>query len=89
MNFFFTFHLQDTILCKLILHEYSVKMNMNLPTYETSHKPGLIPAFVSSVLFDNKTFKGETALSKKEAERVAACTVIKYILGLLKLFLID
>lgn len=64
-------------------------MNMNLPTYETSHKPGLIPAFVSSVLFDNKTFKGETALSKKEAERVAACTVIKYILGLLKLFLID
>ncbi|XP_064962624.1 double-stranded RNA-binding protein 1-like isoform X3 [Musa acuminata AAA Group] len=71
----------DTILCKLILHEYSVKMNMNLPTYETSHKPGLIPAFVSSVLFDNKTFKGETALSKKEAERVAACTVIKYILG--------
>ncbi|KAJ8464140.1 hypothetical protein OPV22_026692 [Ensete ventricosum] len=71
----------DTILCKLILHEYSVKMNMNLPTYETSHKPGLIPAFVSSVLFDNKTFKGETAMSKKEAERVAARTVIKYILG--------
>ncbi|URE22568.1 Double-stranded RNA binding motif [Musa troglodytarum] len=71
----------DTILCKLILHEYSVKMSMNLPTYETSHKPGLIPAFVSSVLFDNKTFKGETAMSKKEAERVAARAVIKYILG--------
>lgn len=72
---------QSNLIFKSILNEYAVKMNLKLPTYETSRGPGEIPAFVSSVSFDNKTFKGDFGKSKREAEQIGARTVIEFILG--------
>ncbi|XP_042438367.1 double-stranded RNA-binding protein 1-like isoform X1 [Zingiber officinale] len=71
----------NSAIFKSILYEYAVKMNLKLPTYETCTGLGTIPMFISSVSFDNKTFKGEFGRSKKEAEQIGARAVIKFILG--------
>ncbi|WOL05993.1 hypothetical protein Cni_G14725 [Canna indica] len=70
-----------TIFCKSVLHEYAVKMNMKMPTYNTSQEPAVTPVFISSVSFDNKIFTGAVAKSKKEAEQNGARSVIEFILG--------
>ncbi|XP_074558100.1 uncharacterized protein LOC141813993 [Curcuma longa] len=72
----------NLVIFKCILNEYAVKMNLKLPTYETCKGSGSILMFVSSVSFDNKTFKGEFGNSKKEAEQMGARAVIEFILGL-------
>ncbi|XP_042433897.1 double-stranded RNA-binding protein 4-like isoform X2 [Zingiber officinale] len=71
----------NSAIFKSILYEYAVKMNLKLPTYETCTGLGTIPMFISSVSFDNNTFKGDFGRSKKEAEQIGARAVIKFILG--------
>nr|XP_010924868.1 double-stranded RNA-binding protein 4 isoform X3 [Elaeis guineensis] len=72
----------DTTFCKSILHEYAVKMSVEKPTYTTSQlKRVLLPSFISSLVFDGKTYTGAAGRSKKEAEQIAARAVIQSILG--------
>nr|XP_010924844.1 double-stranded RNA-binding protein 1 isoform X1 [Elaeis guineensis] len=72
----------DTTFCKSILHEYAVKMSVEKPTYTTSQlKRVLLPSFISSLVFDGKTYTGAAGRSKKEAEQIAARAVIQSILA--------
>lgn len=73
-----------TALCKSIMNEYAVKMNMERPTYDTvqpKELQGLLPVFVSSSIFNGVTFTGDRATNKKEAEKFAARSAILSILG--------
>uniref|UniRef100_A0A5B7AI71 Putative double-stranded RNA-binding protein 4 isoform X3 n=1 Tax=Davidia involucrata TaxID=16924 RepID=A0A5B7AI71_DAVIN len=72
---------EDTVFCKSILNEYAVKMNMGKPTYETIQPEGLLPVFVSSLVFNGVTYTGDAGRNKKEAEQLAARAVILSILG--------
>ncbi|PSS35986.1 Double-stranded RNA-binding protein [Actinidia chinensis var. chinensis] len=72
---------QDTIFCKSILNEYAVKMSLEKPTYKTIQPEGLLPVFVSSLVFNGVTYTGEPGRNKKEAEQLAARAVILSISG--------
>ncbi|OVA05827.1 Double-stranded RNA-binding domain [Macleaya cordata] len=72
---------EDTIFCKSILNEFAVKMNLEKPTYTTTQSEGLLPVFISSLVFDGKTYTGTAGRNKKDAEQLAARTVIQSILG--------
>ncbi|KAJ7964509.1 Double-stranded RNA-binding protein [Quillaja saponaria] len=75
------FH-EDTVFCKSILNEFSMKMNLPLPTYNTSSQPGgLIPLFVSSLVFNGVVYTGDAGRSKKEAEQLAARSAILSLMG--------
>ncbi|XP_021296460.1 double-stranded RNA-binding protein 4-like isoform X2 [Herrania umbratica] len=63
---------EDTVFCKSILNEFAVKMNMEMPSYDTIQSEGLIPLFVSSLVFNGVTYSGKTGRNKKEAEQLAA-----------------
>ena len=71
------------LFCKSILHEFAVKTKADQPTYSTDHLEGVSPMtlFVSSVLFSGKTYTGEAAVNKKDAEQKAAHVAVKSILG--------
>ncbi|XP_031259778.1 double-stranded RNA-binding protein 1-like isoform X2 [Pistacia vera] len=71
----------DTIFCKLILNEFAMKRNLEKPTYSTDRPEGLLPVFVSSVVFDGATYTGEPGKNKKEAEQLAARAAISSLLG--------
>ncbi|KAK8631169.1 hypothetical protein V6N13_079930 [Hibiscus sabdariffa] len=71
----------DTIFCKSILNEFVVKIKLELPTYTTVQLEGLPPIFVSTLVFNGETYKGETGRSKKEAEQLAARAVIQSLLA--------
>ncbi|KAM3406109.1 hypothetical protein ACQJBY_000257 [Aegilops geniculata] len=77
------YSIQGVVFCKSILHEFSVKTKADQPTYSTDHLEGVSPMtlFVSSVLFSGKTYTGEAAVSKKDAEQKAAHVAVKSILG--------
>uniref|UniRef100_A0A5B7BGK9 Putative double-stranded RNA-binding protein 4 isoform X3 n=1 Tax=Davidia involucrata TaxID=16924 RepID=A0A5B7BGK9_DAVIN len=72
---------QDPLLCKSILHEFAVKMNLDIPTYTTNHAEEPHPIFVSSLVFYAKTYTGDVAGSKKVAQQLAARTAIQSLLG--------
>ncbi|XP_058087355.1 double-stranded RNA-binding protein 4-like [Magnolia sinica] len=73
---------EDPVFCKSILYEYTVKMKLEKPTYNTSQtEGGLLPVFVSSLTFDGKSYTGAAGRNKKEAEQMAARAVILSILG--------
>ncbi|KAG1368067.1 putative Mitogen-activated protein kinase 9 [Cocos nucifera] len=73
---------EDTTFCKSILHEYAVKMNIEKPIYTTSQSEGgLLPSFISSLVFDGKTYTGAAGRNKKEAEQMAARAIIESILA--------
>ncbi|XP_040996346.1 uncharacterized protein LOC121242543 isoform X1 [Juglans microcarpa x Juglans regia] len=72
---------QDTVFCKSILHEFAVKMNMEIPTYNTIQPQGLLPVFISSLVFNGVMYTGEAGRNKKEAEQLAARAVILSLLG--------
>ncbi|XXG83973.1 hypothetical protein AAC387_Pa10g1602 [Persea americana] len=72
---------EDTVFCKSILNEFAVKMNLEKPTYVTSQPEGLLPIFISSLVFNGRTYIGGPGRSKREAEQLAARTVIQSILG--------
>ncbi|KAJ8773990.1 hypothetical protein K2173_009421 [Erythroxylum novogranatense] len=67
---------EHTVFCKSILYEFAVKMNLQMPIYNTVKTPGLLPSFVCSVVFDGLTYSGKIGRSKKEAEQLAARAVI-------------
>ncbi|XP_022728379.1 double-stranded RNA-binding protein 1-like isoform X2 [Durio zibethinus] len=67
---------EDTVFCKSILNEFAVKMNLEMPTYNTIQFEGFLPLFVSSLVFNGVTYSGETGRNKKEAEQLAARAVI-------------
>ncbi|KAG5552784.1 hypothetical protein RHGRI_010773 [Rhododendron griersonianum] len=75
--------IQDTIFCKSILNEYAVKMDLEMPTYTTIQPGGVLPVFVSNLLFNGATYTSELAKSKKEAEQLVARAVIQSIMGIL------
>ncbi|XP_035543095.1 uncharacterized protein LOC109007393 [Juglans regia] len=72
---------QDTVFCKSIFHEFAVKMNLEMPTYNTIQPQGLLPVFISSLVFNGVMYTGEAGINKKEAEQLAARAVILLILG--------
>ncbi|XP_077244018.1 uncharacterized protein LOC143884375 [Tasmannia lanceolata] len=72
---------EDTVFCKSILNEFAVKMNVEMPKYNTTQSEGLLPVFVSSLSFDGTSYTGGAGKNKKEAEQMAARTAIQSILG--------
>lgn len=75
---------QDTVFCKSILNEYATKMNLEKPTYTTRstiQPKGLLPVFISSLVFNGVNYTGEVGRNKKEAEQLAARAVILSIFG--------
>lgn len=72
---------EDTVFCKSILNEFAVKMNMENPIYNTVQSGGLLPTFVSSLVFNGVSYTGEVGRTKKEAEQLAARAVIISLLG--------
>ena len=56
-------------------------MNLEKPTYTTVQPEGLLPVFVSSLVFSGVTYTGDAGRNKKEAEQLAARAVILSILG--------
>ncbi|XP_021661761.2 double-stranded RNA-binding protein 4 isoform X1 [Hevea brasiliensis] len=72
---------QDTVFCKSILNEFASKMQLQKPTYNTTQPQGLLPIFVSSLVFNGVTYTGETGRTKKEAEQLAARAVILSLMG--------
>lgn len=74
--------------CKSILHEYSVKANVEKPVYSTSRSEGQLPLIIGSVVLDGKTYKGDPARNKKEAEQTVARAAIESILGMFVLFIL-
>ncbi|CAL5370880.1 unnamed protein product [Camellia sinensis] len=73
--------IEDTVFCKSILNEYAVKTNLEKPTYNTIQPGGLLPVFVSSLIFNGVMYTGEAGRNKKEAEQLAARAVILSVLG--------
>lgn len=69
--------------CKSILNEFAVKMNLEMPTYSTIQSEGLLPTFISSLVFSGESYTGEAGRNKKEAEQLAARAVILSLLGIL------
>ncbi|KAH7852439.1 hypothetical protein Vadar_024800 [Vaccinium darrowii] len=72
---------EDTVFCKSILNEYATKMNLEKPTYTTIQPKGLLPVFISSLVFNGDNHTGEAGRTKKEAEQLAAQAVILSIFG--------
>ncbi|XP_039043386.1 double-stranded RNA-binding protein 4-like isoform X2 [Hibiscus syriacus] len=70
----------DIMLCKSILNEFVVKTNLELPAYTTIQSEGLPPVFVSTLVLNGATYRGETGRTKKEAEQLAARAVIQSLL---------
>ncbi|KAI3922957.1 hypothetical protein MKW98_007088 [Papaver atlanticum] len=70
---------KDSLCCKSILSEYAAKMKLPFPTYTTTRIELL--DFISSLVFDGKTYIGHLARNKKDAEKLAAREVIISILG--------
>lgn len=56
-------------------------MNLEKPTYTTVQPEGLLPVFISSLVFNGVTYTGNAGRNKKEAEQLAARSVILSILG--------
>ncbi|KAK9271606.1 hypothetical protein L1049_001968 [Liquidambar formosana] len=71
---------EDTVFCKSILNEFAVKMNLEKPIYNTIQSEGLLPVFISSLVFNGVTYTGVAARNKKEAEQLGARAVILSIL---------
>ncbi|KAG4140825.1 hypothetical protein ERO13_D06G041233v2 [Gossypium hirsutum] len=56
-------------------------MNLEMPTYNTIQSGGVLPLFVSTLVFNGATYRGETGRNKKEAEQLAARVVIQSLLA--------
>ncbi|KAJ6688025.1 RIBONUCLEASE III [Salix koriyanagi] len=73
----------ETVFCKSILNEFAVKVNREKPTYNSVQLPGTLPVFTSTLVFDGVSYTGDAGRNKKEAEQLAARTVILSLLGTL------
>lgn len=74
--------------CKSILNEFATKMNMEMPTYNTIKREGLLPVFVSSLVFNGASYTGGFGKNKKEAEQLAARVAILSLLGMVAIRII-
>ncbi|KAF5739002.1 double-stranded RNA-binding protein 4 isoform X3 [Tripterygium wilfordii] len=72
---------EETTFCKSILNEYAVKMNFDIPAYNTVQSEGSLPCFTSSLVFNAVFYTGKAGKNKKEAEQLAARAVILSLLG--------
>ncbi|KAL2926510.1 Double-stranded RNA-binding protein 4 [Bienertia sinuspersici] len=72
---------QDKVFCKSILNEFAEKKNIEKPKYDTIKIEGLIPVFVSSLVFNGVKYAGQHGVNKKEAEQLAARAAILSILA--------
>ncbi|KAJ1388651.1 Double-stranded RNA-binding domain [Sesbania bispinosa] len=73
--------LPDLMYCKSILNEYAVKRNLKSPEYTTTQEGKLHPIFVSTLVFNGKSYTGKVGKSKKEAEQLAAFATVQSLLG--------
>ncbi|KAL2934513.1 Double-stranded RNA-binding protein 4, partial [Bienertia sinuspersici] len=71
----------DGVFCNSILNEFAGKMKIEKPKYDTVKIEGLIPAFFSSLVFNGVKYTGPHGVNKKEAEQLAARTVILSIIA--------
>ncbi|KAJ1380642.1 Double-stranded RNA-binding domain [Sesbania bispinosa] len=72
--------LPDLMYCKSILNEYAVKRNLKIPQYITTQEGKLHPVFVSTLVFNGKSYTGKVGKSKKEAEQLAAFATVQSLL---------
>ncbi|XVE58843.1 hypothetical protein DITRI_Ditri04bG0201700 [Diplodiscus trichospermus] len=72
---------EDPKCCKSILNEYAFRTNHTSPKYTTIQQDKSHPVYVSSLVFDGKTYTGEVGGSKKEAEQLVARITIESLLG--------
>lgn len=61
-------------------------MDLDIPTYTSIQPEGLLPIFVSSLVFNGATYRGDIGRTKKEAEQLAARAAILSLLGICLLF---
>lgn len=67
---------EDSVFCKSILNEYAAKLHVEKPIYKTEELEGLLPVFVSSVVFNGKLYVGKKGRNKRESQQLAARAVI-------------
>ncbi|KAE9591291.1 hypothetical protein Lal_00038494 [Lupinus albus] len=73
--------LENTMFSKSIMNEYATKLNVAMPTYSTAQIIGMLPVFVSTLVFNDTKYTGDASRNKKEAEQLAARRAILSILG--------
>ena len=76
------FFLQDLMLCKSILSEYTDKMGLERPIYTTKHNQGSVAFFQSTLVFDGVVYTSDLGRTKKEAEQLAARAAILSLHGI-------
>ncbi|TKY47411.1 Double-stranded RNA-binding protein 4 [Spatholobus suberectus] len=57
---------ENTPFSKSILNEYTTKLKVEKPTYNTVRLEGMLPLFVSSLTFNGTQYSGDAARSKKK-----------------------
>ncbi|OIV98276.1 hypothetical protein TanjilG_09910 [Lupinus angustifolius] len=72
--------LENTMFSKSIMNEYATKLNVAMPTYSTAQIIGILPVFVSTLVFNGTKYIGDASRNKKEAEQLAARRAILSIL---------
>ncbi|CAL0308944.1 unnamed protein product [Lupinus luteus] len=72
--------LENTMFSKSIMNEYATKLNVAMPTYSTAQIIGVLPVFVSTLVFNGIKYTGDASRNKKEAEQLAARRAILSIL---------
>ncbi|RDX94786.1 Double-stranded RNA-binding protein 4, partial [Mucuna pruriens] len=72
-----------SILCKSIMNEYAAKLHVERPTYNTVQQQlgGVLPVFITYLVFNGTSYTGDAARTKKDAEQSAAHAAILSIMG--------
>ncbi|KHN18667.1 Double-stranded RNA-binding protein 4 [Glycine soja] len=70
---------------KSIMNEYAHKLHVEQPTYNTDKQllGGVLPAFITSLVFNGTSYTGGPAGTKKDVEQSAAKAAILSIMGIL------
>ncbi|XP_076901570.1 double-stranded RNA-binding protein 4-like [Bidens hawaiensis] len=76
-------YIADKTFCKSIIAEFVAKKSLEKPVYETTQLEA-VPAFRSNLVFNGRTYLGESAKSKKEAEQSVARSVVIQYLGIMR-----
>ncbi|KAL1327335.1 double-stranded RNA-binding protein 4 isoform X1 [Arachis ipaensis] len=72
---------ENTLISKSIMNEYATKLNVDRPTYNTVKLEGLLPRFMSFVIFNGTKYTSVIGKNKKEAEQLAARAAILSVLA--------
>ncbi|XP_057748455.1 double-stranded RNA-binding protein 4-like isoform X1 [Arachis stenosperma] len=72
---------ENTSISKSIMNEYATKLNVERPTYNTVQLEGLLPRFMSFVIFNGTKYSSVIGKNKKEAEQLAARAAILSVLA--------